>query len=731
MSSSSADTCTTSPICIGVDKDGRNISVSVSVTPTTPTPNSHHHNDDADNKGVEEPSRGNTTTTTTTTRNPPTSLHSDTVGNTTTTTTTTRNPPTTLHNDTVPEVVPPAPAPVSQSGLTSATETGSAPEADRGPPGQDGQTSGFRLVPSPTEQSAIWEVLQLKPGESTELDPPTIDALILKLCSHTLQTDSGSLLGGGEVGGQLHSRQLQELEDMLRELVRTGEGESDPHHPSHPSSSSSSTLPHPPTTTTTTTTTASSSASSLPHPSPAVRRAENSDTGFEYDVSTSSESDQTSYDYFLSKVARTRSLECEVKKLIHSSGSGEEDEDEEEDREEEEEEEGEGESFSTVSTISPATSHPPPSPEADVTGESDDGTMADLSESENSSGYYETTTTAATTTTATSTTSTADTTQSTTRSPRGSEQACGQSRPSPRLSDDLDVPCYELDCRDGSGGLVVGTTDSAQLYSHICDASGVTRSSKGKSGGGKKSRHHHHHHHHHQHHSHHKSGGERRTNCTEGGGANAKDVYEGATSAHSRRFSLREGDLAPSHRDGDPNSLDLRRGSADAATGSAKHPTPLLHPHKGHSKPKPKSKPKPASDYSYPFLHYSSSSSSKPRSRSRTRHKPHHPHLERSSSFHSRHSLSDDIYDSRRQNSEVYSIPAALPDPSPAGPGGAGAEARGLKGSVSVPGKLSATARQVRESSEVYGTRAGLERCHNRLLSDLIMLNYNRQVLNM
>ena len=105
--------------------------------------------------------------------------------------------------------------------------------------------------------------------------------------------------------------------------------------------------------------------------------------------------------------------------------------------------------------------------------------------------------------------------------------------------------------------------------------------------------------------------------------------------------------------------------------------------------------------------------------------------LERAASFHSEHSPGESVvYESRRQASEVYSIPATLPDPSPTPGGGGGGARAGLKGSASVPSKLS-VARQVPESSEVYGTRAGLRRCNNRLLSDLIMLNYNRQVLNM
>jgi hypothetical protein len=90
----------------------------------------------------------------------------------------------------------------------------------------------------------------------------------------------------------------------------------------------------------------------------------------------------------------------------------------------------------------------------------------------------------------------------------------------------------------------------------------------------------------------------------------------------------------------------------------------------------------------------------------------------------SRDGGSSGVYGSRHDGSEVYSIPAALPDPQQG--------ARNLMGSVSVPSKLSVARGQVPDSSEVYGTRAGLlgevrggRPVSNRLLNDIIMANYN------
>ena len=784
LSSSSADTCTTSPICIGVDKDGRNISVSVSVTPTTPVNNSnnHHliHNDDDNNEDQKTADEGDSNTKTCATE----------------------------PQDHFSSKTETGLAPASQTGLTSSPETGSTSTAKTGfvaksdtgfvARTQAGLTNskpdavmnvqptqtGLRFLPSPLEQTALSEILQLRPGESTELDPATIDAIILKLCSHTLQVEGqGQGDGRSALSKPCASLQRQELEDverMLKEMVKAGEGAED--LAQGPGSAKQRHRHH-------------------HHQSPAARRAENSDTGFEYDVSTSSESDHANYDYFLSKVARTRSLECEVKKLIRSSDSSrcesEEEEGEEEEGEEEEKVSEAGESLSTASTISPTSQGHRKrgvTPEVDATVDSDDGTMADLSESENSSGYYESApgkpveplTAAAA--------------RSKSRGgPRGhpsekKKALCEAGGDRKDELGDLEVQCYELDCGEADGLFTVAAQSrpaggAAAHYSSSCLApthsqlgetsrtiaapgclSGATpcadgsrpphpkAAGRGRCSGGCKKPHHKHHHHHH--HSHPKGsgdlhGGRERKRESGRSARKTRDLGEEdggsvGASSHVRSSSMCDVRSDPSDVS---QGQECRRGSADAAavqalrssqtrarsdkdknSSSSKRLKDSPYAKTAHRKAKP-------TDYRYSLLYHSAttttaSSSSNGASHSRSQPKTTKGskalvNLERAASFHSEHSPGESVvYESRRQASEVYSIPATLPDPSPTPGGGGGGARAGLKGSASVPSKLS-VARQVPESSEVYGTRAGLRRCNNRLLSDLIMLNYNRQVLNM
>lgn len=233
-------------------------------------------------------------------------------------------------------------------------------------------------------------------------------------------------------------------------------------------------------------------------------------------------------------------------------------------------------------------------------------------------------------------------------------------------------------------------------------------------------------------------------------GSGGGGSLDASGSSHARSLSLCD-------RGAGTRTRDCRRGSADAVGADSPN---LSRPKsdkddsnnkKGSNTNTKRSKDatyaktalKPT-DYPYSLLYPTPTPASNPTSSNGANHSRSHPKtskgskkaaargnagLERAASFHSEQSPAESVYESRRQASEVYSIPAALPDPSPT-PGGGGGGVRGLKGSASVPSKLS-VARQVPESSEVYGTRAGLRRCSNRLLSDLIMLNYNRQVLNM
>jgi hypothetical protein len=89
------------------------------------------------------------------------------------------------------------------------------------------QTESLRFQPSPLEQNALSEILHLRPGETTELDPATIDALILRLCSHHLNIEPSVEGGthGGSATGSLHRQELEAVERMLKEMVRASERE--------------------------------------------------------------------------------------------------------------------------------------------------------------------------------------------------------------------------------------------------------------------------------------------------------------------------------------------------------------------------------------------------------------------------------------------------------------------------------------------------------------------------
>lgn len=102
-----------------------------------------------------------------------------------------------------------------------------------------------------------------------------------------------------------------------------------------------------------------------------------SDTGYEYDMSTSSESDQANYEYYLNKIEENLIHKCKIREIIQQCVP--------------EEGESDHESLTTVSSLSCCSS----TRTCRVGGhrstdiESDEGTLADHSESENSSGYYE------------------------------------------------------------------------------------------------------------------------------------------------------------------------------------------------------------------------------------------------------------------------------------------------------------------------------------------------------
>ncbi|XP_067677678.1 uncharacterized protein [Haliotis asinina] len=104
-----------------------------------------------------------------------------------------------------------------------------------------------------------------------------------------------------------------------------------------------------------------------------------SDTGYEYDMSTSSESDQANYEYYLNKIEENLIHKCKIREIIQQCVP--------------EEDESDRESLTTVSSLSCCSS----TRTCKLVGghrstdiESDEGTLADHSESENSSGYYET-----------------------------------------------------------------------------------------------------------------------------------------------------------------------------------------------------------------------------------------------------------------------------------------------------------------------------------------------------
>ncbi|KAL8573861.1 hypothetical protein ACOMHN_029309 [Nucella lapillus] len=784
LSSSSADTCATSPLCIGVDKDGRNISVSVTPTTTSTSTNHHHHHhhhhhhsghgEDLEVTSPPHPPESSGSKTNTDRGLEPPVLRSEPgseavqsdssplvaeagggvacpalgggggVGGATglapdtspdcavvarektdrvkqrtdrvkqksnrvnqkTKCASQQKTDCVVHKDTNRVSQKTDCTTTAEATTTTTTTTATAIEAEEtGDPREYPRpaTTSLRFLPSPSEHSAITEILQLRPGEKTELDPATIDALLLRLCSHTLQADgAGRSEEGPPGGGGLHPQELEAVENMLKEMLKSGEEEAEREGQGPPSSAL---------------------------PSPGTRRAENSDTGFEYDVSTSSESDHANYDYFLSKAAQTRSLECEVKKPIHHGG--------EEGEGGEEEEGGEGaseagESVTTVSTLSPTSLSSSIllslTPEGDP--DSDDGTMADLSESENSSGYYESVQHA----TGGAASEAADYLggkkkekgeEDKKKRTRERRKKKGEESPS-----EVDLPCYELHGTEEvspysalhSQPREPSSLSRLSAYSHLVSTaaaqrgtpaevsasttSGRTAHHKSK-GGGKRPRHPH------PHHPPHREGRQRR-----GGGGSAKHSppQDGSPSrAHRDIKNPRDSDPSGGQDAGRENSTErVRKDGKKSSTITTSTSTTTTT----------SSKTRHPSDYPYYSLLYSQGTSS---SRQRLKAPQTRLDLERSASFHSSHSQRDSsVYGQAcRETSEVYSLPAALPDPR-----GGDRSLGGVPGAVGGGGSVGR--QPVQEDSEVYGTRAGLQGgCHNRLLSDLIMLNYNKQVLNM
>ncbi|XP_041373881.1 uncharacterized protein LOC121386906 [Gigantopelta aegis] len=100
-----------------------------------------------------------------------------------------------------------------------------------------------------------------------------------------------------------------------------------------------------------------------------------SDTGCEYDVSTSSEGDHTSYEFYLARIEQNLIHKCKIRELIHQVTPINE--------------ESDTDSMTTVSSLS-MTTHSHLRPLVTKGYSDDEGALADYSESENSSGYYET-----------------------------------------------------------------------------------------------------------------------------------------------------------------------------------------------------------------------------------------------------------------------------------------------------------------------------------------------------
>ncbi|XP_050417041.1 dentin sialophosphoprotein [Patella vulgata] len=111
---------------------------------------------------------------------------------------------------------------------------------------------------------------------------------------------------------------------------------------------------------------------------------DSNDTGCEYDMGSSGDnSSQDSYEYYLHQVEQNFILKCRVNEIANDKTATSVQR-----RDTNYDEESDSDSLTTISTLSQATVYPGKArrtPECD----SDEGTMADLSESENSSGYYE------------------------------------------------------------------------------------------------------------------------------------------------------------------------------------------------------------------------------------------------------------------------------------------------------------------------------------------------------
>ena len=99
-----------------------------------------------------------------------------------------------------------------------------------------------------------------------------------------------------------------------------------------------------------------------------------SDTGYEYDVSTSSEGDHTSYEFYLARIEQNLIHKCKIRELIHQVSPINE--------------ESDNESMTTESSFS-MTSHSHLRHLVTKRDSDDEGALADYSESENSSGYYD------------------------------------------------------------------------------------------------------------------------------------------------------------------------------------------------------------------------------------------------------------------------------------------------------------------------------------------------------
>ncbi|PVD27082.1 hypothetical protein C0Q70_12232 [Pomacea canaliculata] len=724
LSSSSADTLTTSPICIGMDKDGKNFSVSLNVTPVSHTT--------AINDDVDEDSNNN-----------------------------------------------------NNEHLTRGPDAGDAPG----------------------------------PGEAAELDQAKIDAIISKLCPDTSrQHHHHHHHHHHHRDSQLHGHvqfhdpksSCQDGDDRFGDLTRaTSECEE----------------------------AESGLDGALSQRYLAAQRGENSDTCCEYDVSTStsSESDQVSYDYYLAKVQRTRSLECAVQKLIRRSDSdgdcycdsdGEEVDDEVEEKvdgskdvdvEEEEEvcecaADGIGrhreakDGFYTGSRPRGRTTRrrkTPSQPEAELAADSDDGTMADMSESENSSGYYESaaqfepglaTTRGAKEGVPTRTRKRISSvaSEAAVRATRNVSSLGADGGPArglhsfPSSVADPTTPTVRISLaanlpRDRSCSLPSLTApDGTPLSLALQPSRG--KSCKGKCSSGRKN-HHHQHSHHHHHHSHRhrhcrhrspsrscKHPGERcRSNDSGLGeigkkvksdpnGTKAKDDDGGQSSEQTKGGLKRsgvkgrgdsdkvhadselwtmsgkiDGSIKQKHCPGEKSGYKDTPGNTKSSSRSQRaregqgdpydHYFPLFQqPH--HDSETAGRKGPPTRVLKTTPKNSRCKSGGKAEGRKKTglsELELHPPKMgcEEEGACRDSRSL-------HYAAGEVYSIPTSLPDPSATSSYSA---VRALKSVSSVPSKLS-LARHIPESSEVYGTRGGANGSNNRLLSDLIMLNYNRQVFN-